>query len=136
MILVIDTADSEKTFLGIWQKKWLNQVEWSAGRNLSAEILLKIQNSFDEAGIELKEISGIVVNVGPGSFTGLRIGISVANAFAYSLKIPIVGISEVKSAETLLEKGQKLLVKLKKFDQPIVPEYGREPNISQPKNKR
>jgi len=45
-----------------------------------------------EANVELKEADGIAVSEGPGSYTGLRIGISTAKGFAYSLRIPIISV--------------------------------------------
>jgi len=135
MILVIDTADSEKTFLGIWEDLWLAECDWLAGRNLSADILVKLQKIFNDADKDLKKISGIIVNSGPGSFTGLRIGISVANTLAYSLDVPIVGVSKTSEEKQLLETGLKKIKVMNNFLRPITPEYGREPNISQSKKK-
>ncbi len=74
----------------------------------------------------------MVVFKGPGSFTGLRIGISVANALAYGLQIPIASAK----GDDWLEKGIKKLgaenpptsgVKM------VVPEYGRPPHTTTPK---
>ncbi|MEI7690225.1 MAG: tRNA (adenosine(37)-N6)-threonylcarbamoyltransferase complex dimerization subunit type 1 TsaB [bacterium] len=135
MILIIDTADSEKAFLGIWEDCWLQKYEWTASRNLSADILVKLQKLFSDADKNLKKISGIIVNSGPGSFTGLRIGISVANTLAYSLDVPIVGVSKTHEVKQLLEEGLEMILRMNNFVRPITPEYGREPNISQSKKK-
>ena len=135
MILVIDTANNEKAFLGLWDKTWLSQIEWAAGRNLSADIMIKLDQLFETADREIEKITGLIINAGPGSFTGLRIGISVANTIAYSLNIPIVGVAEPKTAQDLLELGDRKLQQESHFCQPISPEYGSEPNLSQPKRK-
>ena len=135
MILVIDTANNEKAFLGLWDKTWLSQIEWAAGRNLSADIMIKLDQLFETADREIEKITGLIINAGPGSFTGLRIGISVANTIAYSLNIPIVGVTEPKTAQALFELGDRKLQQESHFRQPISPEYGREPNLSQPKRK-
>jgi tRNA threonylcarbamoyladenosine biosynthesis protein TsaB len=108
MILVLDTADNEEIFVGLWDKKWLADKEWYPGRNLSTDILVKLESLYKNAGKTLKNTSSIIVKSGPGSFTGLRIGISVANAMAYSLDIPIVGISKTKTVDKLLAEGKKL----------------------------
>ena len=52
----------------------------------SLDILLK------ERGKKIRDLEGIVVILGPGSFTGLRIGLSLAKSLAFTLKIPLVGI--------------------------------------------
>lgn len=45
-----------------------------------------------EAGITMKDVNGVAVSEGPGSYTGLRIGISTAKGFSYTLKVPIISI--------------------------------------------
>jgi len=58
----------------------------------SEDILKKIDELVQGADIELSDLKGVFVIKGPGSFTGLRIGIAVANQFAHQLKIPIIGL--------------------------------------------
>jgi tRNA threonylcarbamoyl adenosine modification protein YeaZ len=58
----------------------------------SNDILKKIDQLIQKANIKLSDIKGVFVIKGPGSFTGLRVGIAVANQFAHQLKIPIVGL--------------------------------------------
>ncbi len=48
-------------------------------------------------GIEKKEIEGVAVSIGPGSFTGLRVGLSTAKGLAFSLGIPLVGVSSLET---------------------------------------
>ncbi len=56
-------------------------------------IARKVANLFDSAGLARKELGAIVVSTGPGSFTGLRIGLAFAKGMASALRIPIVGVS-------------------------------------------
>jgi len=59
-----------------------------------AEILLPlIESVIVEAQITLAEVSGLAVAIGPGSFTGLRIGLSTVKGLAYGWRIPVVGVS-------------------------------------------
>ncbi|KPJ70104.1 hypothetical protein AMJ51_02590, partial [Microgenomates bacterium DG_75] len=53
----------------------------------------------------LKSLTEIEVNLGPGSFTGLRVGVSVANALAWALKIPINGKKVGQLVEPKYERG-------------------------------
>jgi tRNA threonylcarbamoyladenosine biosynthesis protein TsaB len=60
--------------------------------NSSAGIIPTIDQALKKGKAELADIEGIYVIKGPGSFTGLRVGLSVANQFAHQLKIPITGL--------------------------------------------
>jgi tRNA threonylcarbamoyladenosine biosynthesis protein TsaB len=51
-----------------------------------------MQEVLDEAGIRPEEVNAIAVSKGPGSYTGLRIGVSVTKGFAYASNIPVIGI--------------------------------------------
>lgn len=89
--LIIDTADNKKNIVGlkINDKEYL-QIE-DVASNKTQMILPMIDKILKKYEIEMKDISAIQVNVGPGSYTGLRVGLSIANAFSFVLKIPING---------------------------------------------
>jgi len=71
----------------------INTVE----RTHSALILPLLNSMLNLNGIKLKQIEGIAVSIGPGSFTGLRIGLSTAKGLSFALSIPIVGINTLES---------------------------------------
>jgi tRNA threonylcarbamoyladenosine biosynthesis protein TsaB len=135
MILVLDTADNEKTFVGLFDERWLSKKEWPSGRNLSADILNVLESVYKKAEKSFRDTDEIIVSSGPGSFTGLRIGLSIANTFAYSLDIPIAGVPAAKNIEDLLSTGKKALGKANKFEKAVIPVYGSEPNITKPEKK-
>jgi len=60
--------------------------------NSSAGIIPTIDQALKKSKAELADLKGVFVIKGPGSFTGLRVGLSVANQFAHQLKIPITGL--------------------------------------------
>ena len=129
MILVLDTS-VENVFIGLWDEfkaVWHKEETFLGGRELNSLIIKKL-NIWDVP------LVGIIVAAGPGSFTGLRIGLSVANTLAYVQDIPIVAIPEIKSIEDLLQKGL-LVLKSRgaSFDEAVVPHYGSEPHITIPK---
>ena len=66
---------------------------WEAHRTLARDVLRVCSEACEEAGITLQQIMGVIIYQGPGSFTGLRIGVTTANTMAYSLSIPIVGVT-------------------------------------------
>lgn len=69
----------------------LVQEKWQAHRQLAETLHGKIRGLLAGRGKEFKDLGGIVVYHGPGSFTGLRIGLSVANALAASYDLPMSG---------------------------------------------
>lgn len=77
--------------------------EWIAGRSdaggmkHASNLAPMIRETMEEAGIAMKQLSGITVSSGPGSYTGLRVGVATAKAIAYSLKIPMVGVSTLEA---------------------------------------
>jgi len=130
MYLIIST-DKNKSFAVARANKKIEAVIVVDKPFKQTELLLKnIQKVID-----FKKLKGIIVNQGPGEFSALRIGIATANALAFALDIPIVGVM-MKSADltqkeivsVLWEKGQpKLGGKTHKI---ILPFYDKEPNIT------
>ena len=86
------------------------------------EILAKNQSS-------LSSLEGIIIFTGSGSFTGLRIGTTVANSLSYGLNIPIVS----SQGSNWLENGMENLKNAKNGEY-VIPTYSSEPNITHPKN--
>lgn len=102
---------------------------WQAHRQLAETIHEKIEQVLAGQGKGLTDIEGIICYKGPGSFTGLRIGLSVANALAYCLKASIVGI---EGEQDWLEKGISALA-TGKSDKIVIPAYGAPVHITSPK---
>jgi tRNA threonylcarbamoyladenosine biosynthesis protein TsaB len=92
-ILAIDTSSSELklglSFGGDRIVKSCERMEKSHGRL----IIKKIGELFKSAGLNKDELQAIVVCTGPGSFTGLRIGLAAAKGIAVALNIPVAGVN-------------------------------------------
>ncbi len=98
---------------------------WEAHRQLAETLHSKIEQLFTEANVSWDTIGGITVYEGPGSFTGLRIGMSVANALAASYQIPIVATG---GDDWILRGYEQLRQGI--INTAVVPEYGFAPNIT------
>lgn len=124
-ILTIRT-DNPQAEIGLYENdKQVVYETWQAHRQLAETIHLQIAKLLQSIDLELQDIKGIVVFQGPGSFTGLRIGLSVANALAYGLGIPIVattGATWAQSGIKRLQSGES--------DKVAKPEYGAPVHIT------
>lgn len=123
MIILLDTSTAI-CFLTVVDNEARQDFEWQAGRTL-ARGLLKF---LEEKTGDLHDISGIGVMKGPGSFTGLRIGLTVANTLADSLNIPIVGAMGEDWRETALSK-----LRAGESEKIVMPEYGAAAHITAPR---
>lgn len=113
-VLVIDGIKKEYT--------------WDAGRSLAKEYLSYLSKITDENGRIIESISGIGLFRGPGSYTGLRIGLTIFNTLADSLGVPIVGATGKdweEVCERRLEDGEN--------DKLVLPEYGADARVTTPK---
>jgi tRNA threonylcarbamoyladenosine biosynthesis protein TsaB len=65
------------------------------GRRHAETLVPAVQFVRDQAGVDLKGVSAVACDVGPGLFTGLRVGVATARAIAQALRVPVVGISSL-----------------------------------------
>lgn len=88
--LVIDTTERDQIKIKIYKDS--KNLEKKIGQKFGSQVLLAgIKELLVEAKITLQDIEGIEVGTGPGSFTGVRVGVSVANALAFALGITVNG---------------------------------------------
>lgn len=91
MVILTVRTDKPEAELGLFEdERQIAYETWHAHRELAETIHRKLADMLDVHGKKLQDIEGIVCFQGPGSFTGLRIGLSTANALAVGLGIPIV----------------------------------------------
>ncbi len=86
---------------------------WDSTGSHSQVITHELQSLLNEEKIELKKIDQILIGVGPGSFTGIRIGLNLAKSLAYSFELPVFEYSSlVCCAEPAAQKGNKNILSL------------------------
>ena len=104
-ILSIDTASNICGVSILEDNNLICNLDRITGRTHSENLMPMISECFQKTNLNLKDINLIVCDVGPGSFTGIRIGVATAKAFNDSLQIPCIGISSLESlAYNVMEK--------------------------------
>lgn len=96
-ILSIDTASNICGVSILEDTNLLYKLDTDTGRTHSENLMPMIRQAFVETNLSLKDIGLIVCDKGPGSFTGIRIGLATAKAFHDSLSIPCIGISSLEA---------------------------------------
>jgi tRNA threonylcarbamoyladenosine biosynthesis protein TsaB len=92
MILAVDTSTRLISIALHSGTRLLAEHSWHSSNQHSVELSPAIETMLDKAGISSAELTALAVAQGPGSFTGLRIGISVAKAMAMALQLPLVAV--------------------------------------------
>jgi len=130
MLILTVRSDKPEAELGLYENdQQLAYTTWQAHRQLAETIHTQLKDLLESQNRHLKDVQGIVLYKGPGSFTGLRIGFCVANALADSLALPIVSTNNdnwINSGLARLQNHQNEVIAL--------PEYGSPPHITQPKH--
>jgi tRNA threonylcarbamoyladenosine biosynthesis protein TsaB len=128
IILALRTDKPEAELYLYDAHKKLAGIKWQAHLKLAESLNAKIDEILNKSSISYKDLKGLAVFKGPGSFTGLRIGLSVVNAMAYAQQIPIVasgGDAWLEESINVLLSGQS--------DKIATPEYGTPAHTTNPR---
>ena len=113
LILAIDTSTNIGTVSIFDDKKGIvGEITLNVKQNHSAITMTTIDTLFNLTGIDKKEIDKVAVSIGPGSFTGIRIGVGLAKGLAYALKKPIAGINELDMIANSYSGDKKVIAML------------------------
>jgi tRNA threonylcarbamoyl adenosine modification protein YeaZ len=96
MELAIDTSTSMAGIALSHKGETLIELTWRSAQNHTVELMPNIARLLQQANTEANVIEAIIVAKGPGSFNGLRVGISTAKGLAFSLDIPLLGVSTLE----------------------------------------
>lgn len=128
MKLLLDTSTATCRLTIVDNDLIYHDYVWQADRALARDLLAYLRDRLAEHQAAFRQIDGLAVMKGPGSFTGLRIGATVINTLADSLEIAVVG-------EIGQDWREKALARLQsgENDRIVMPEYGSEANITKPR---
>ncbi|RIL71212.1 tRNA (adenosine(37)-N6)-threonylcarbamoyltransferase complex dimerization subunit type 1 TsaB [Staphylococcus devriesei] len=110
-LLLIDTSNRPMSIALTSDDEVLAELTTDSKQDHSSQLMPGIKSLFDQVSINKREIDGIVVAKGPGSYTGVRIGVTTAKTLAYALETDLYGVSSLKAlAATIENKDDRLLV--------------------------
>lgn len=125
-----DTTVAEIVLLDTARGKQLALVRHELGRTMSRELLGCIETLLVEKGLDWTDVQGVMAYKGPGSFTGLRIGVTVANTLAYALGVPLVGVEADSEPWTAAAFAR---IQAGENDGLVGPHYGAPAHITKPR---
>ncbi len=112
-LLLIDTAVNAASVALTSDKKILAQKENTRQNDHAAWLHPAIQSLFEETGISIRQLDAVGVTAGPGSYTGLRVGMAAAKGFCFAQNIPLISISTLQLlAAGVQEEATDLIIAL------------------------
>lgn len=96
MQLAIDTSTDTASLALLQDGAVLAELTWRCGQSHSTQLLPHLAHLLNQSNLSLQSVSGIIVAQGPGSYNGLRVGVSTAKGLAFSLGVPLVGVSTLE----------------------------------------
>ncbi len=105
LVLCIETG-TDVCSVGLARDGELVALRESTQRDHAAKIAIYTQEVLAEAGVKASDLSAVAVGKGPGSYTGLRIGVSLAKGLCYGLNIPLIAVGSLESlVQVAIEKN-------------------------------
>ncbi len=133
MKLIVSTESNQKFSIGLADASQLIDFELVEKPFMQSELVLKtIDKFFSKYKVSIKNLEEIIVISGPGDFSAVRIGISIANALAYAWNISVKAVESEKNYKSEEKKLKEVLkmseqIKVSKIAKPV---YIAEPNIT------
>jgi tRNA threonylcarbamoyladenosine biosynthesis protein TsaB len=95
LLLSLDTSTSTASVALFDGRRVLSESTWLAGREHSTRLLVEVEIALERVGKRAEDLTGLVVARGPGSFTGVRVALSVAKGIAAGLGLPLWGVNSL-----------------------------------------
>jgi tRNA threonylcarbamoyladenosine biosynthesis protein TsaB len=95
LFLALDTSTSTASVALFDGERVISETTWLAGREHSTRLLVEVDAALQRVGRRIEDLTGLAVACGPGSFTGVRVGLSVAKGMAAARGLPLWGVSSL-----------------------------------------
>lgn len=107
MLLAIDTSNQTASVALYHQDGLRQECTWRSEQNHTSELMPTVVSLLAKQGVAAGQLQGVGVALGPGSFNGLRVGVSAAKGLAFALNIPLVGVGtlEILAYPHILTRG-------------------------------
>ena len=96
IFLALESATARQSLAVFQDQNLLGYVECEPSRSLTPQIIPTIHQLLDELSLNIVDLEGLAISIGPGTFTGLRVGLATMTAFRFALGIPLVGVSTLE----------------------------------------
>src|SRR5438132_1529427 len=96
MELSIDTASDLASVALSGKGRLIHDIVWRSQRNHTVEVLAAIEKLLSRGGVDKRELMAVFVSLGPGMYTGLRVGVSIAQGLARGLQVPTIGVGRLE----------------------------------------
>ncbi len=96
IFLALETATSHQSIAIFHDEELLGYTECDSSRSLPPQIIPQIHQLLEETSLSVAMLEGLAVSIGPGTFTGLRVGLATMTAFRLALGVPLVGVSTLE----------------------------------------
>ncbi len=133
MMLFINTTDFDSVKFALINSEQVKEFSKQLAFNQNYQTLHWLEKFLTKQKTNIKQVKKIVVCSGPGSFTGIRVGISLATAIGFALSIPVVTIPKKEVPDHLQDL---LKTKTTTTTKKLRLNYGQKPKITKSKNKR
>jgi tRNA threonylcarbamoyladenosine biosynthesis protein TsaB len=95
LLLGLDTSTGTASVALFDGQRVMSETTWLAGREHSTRLLVEVEVALERVGKRAQDLTGLVVARGPGSFTGVRVALSVAKGIAAGLRVPLWGVNSL-----------------------------------------
>lgn len=94
-LLALDTS-TDWAGVALTDGNALSELNWTAGRRQTTQVMPEVVRLLETTGIDASALGALAVAIGPGSFSGLRVGMAIANGISVATGIPILGVSTLE----------------------------------------